>query len=435
MKKVALVIISSIYINVFCQDQMKIENLDLPATPAVSLLDGNISTIATPNNIRAFGLSVLNSFQTNNGIPSSYAMEFNPYWFIRKRDVGIKTYFEYNGKPFSGITRNSSVSMAFIKKDSVQNASIGIKVNVFKIYNRNEYKESGDLLNTSVDDYDNYLRENHGYFVDKVKNIKTKLQHKLDSLKGKSDKMVIAKECKEIYDILQANSSYIEESDVPEMVDDLLKYAEGNSFNASDFENKVKDLIERIVFLNFNIKIFNDEASKSSLLATLKSNVDSIQNLKPVFSIDLASAYNHFFDNSAYSSGKFGKVGIWATLTFNQSLSKNNKNYLNIYLFNRFIRDEMQYDDTLHTYKKNSFTDIGGKIGFEFNKLSIAYEYIKRTGDGADYRSVGSVNYKLSKDVTIEGGFGKNFQDTDNLITILGLRWGLNFNNEFSTKN
>lgn len=165
--------------------------------------------------------------------------------------------------------------------------------------------------------------------------------------------------------------------------------------------------------------------------------LDAIFKVKPLVSIDGAVAYSHSFENDDFSSDKPNRFGAWFTLDYNQPLEKditNYNNYFSIYLFSRYMNEKNIYDvETLKYYNKDFF-DLGVKFQLQFDRLSFAYEYIKRTGDGADYRSVGSVNFKINENIAIEGGFGRNFQDKDNLVTIFGLRWGLNLNNEFAPK-
>ena len=78
--------------------------------------------------------------------------------------------------------------------------------------------------------------------------------------------------------------------------------------------------------------------------------------------------------------------------------------------------------------------DIGLKAELAFKKLSVGYEYISRSGDLDSYRSAGSIAYRLTNDIVLTGAFGNNFGDQNDLISLLGIRWGLDAKSQtFST--
>jgi hypothetical protein len=166
------------------------------------------------------------------------------------------------------------------------------------------------------------------------------------------------------------------------------------------------------------------------LTSKIYKRIDSLETYKPIFTADFGTAYNHFFDQNEFKSGKFGRYGAWLTLNTNLKLSKSNKNYLNIYQYTRYLIDEMTYDLTTAAYKKEKNFDVGAKIEFQFNDFAIAYEYINRTNQKDNYRSVGNLKYKINEKFTINGGFGKNFEKTDNLVSFLGISWGIATNND-----
>ena len=70
----------------------------------------------------------------------------------------------------------------------------------------------------------------------------------------------------------------------------------------------------------------------------------------------------------------------------------------------------------------------------EINKLKFSYEYLERDGDNKQFRSVGNITYQFSEDITINGGFGKDFPADNNLITLLGINWGLDLGEKSFSK-
>ena len=62
----------------------------------------------------------------------------------------------------------------------------------------------------------------------------------------------------------------------------------------------------------------------------------------------------------------------------------------------------------------------------DLNKFKLSYEYLRRSGDGEKFRSVGNLTFQLTTGMSITGGFGKDFPVDNNLVTLLGINWGLN---------
>lgn len=105
------------------------------------------------------------------------------------------------------------------------------------------------------------------------------------------------------------------------------------------------------------------------------------------------------------------------------------KSYVNLYALGRYASDGTTIINGRYTVQ--SFFDFGGKLEFEFKNISVAYEYIYRADDITNtFRSNGIVRYKVSDRLFFSGAFGKNFGEDNNLISLLGLNWGLTSGNE-----
>ncbi|TPD69946.1 hypothetical protein [Flavobacterium microcysteis] len=146
---------------------------------------------------------------------------------------------------------------------------------------------------------------------------------------------------------------------------------------------------------------------------------------KPMFTLDVAAAYSLLYPDNKFSNNQSDRLGFWSTATF--SLKMGKENYINFYAFGRYLQDDAVYQKSLADYSNTfNYFDYGGKTQLDFKKLSVGYEYIKRTGDGDDYRSVGLVQYKINDNLYLRGGFGKNFESEsgDDLMTLFGIRWG-----------
>lgn len=434
MKAKLLFIFCFLFLKSFSQisNTVKLENLDLPTTPAVVLLDQNVTSIENPKTIKEFGLSVINSFK-DNALPQNYAVEFNPYW-IFKRNTDIYQYFK--DERYSGFTHNQAISFAFIKIDTVQNVSIGYRTNLFRVMSR-KYDENLVSLTDKIWILNLLNKAEYERLIQLAEDEKEPIIRNITDMENASSFKEFSTAYRNI--LLKLKDSSL---DIAPLKSIIKKIDSVSSDGEQSFDNNKKSLVglyknlkTAIEYLKFDRTKFSNDNIKA--MEEVQKTIVDLSEMKPKFSIDFAGAYNHFWDNKDFSSGRFGRLGAWLTMNYNIDLNKDKnekeKNYLKLFLLNRYIVDKMKFDKASSTYGNNSFYDIGGKLNFEFNKLSFGYEYIQRFGDDENYRSVGSIMYRINDNVSLIGGFGKNFENKDNMIATLGLRWGLNFNNDFET--
>ena len=142
--------------------------------------------------------------------------------------------------------------------------------------------------------------------------------------------------------------------------------------------------------------------------------------------LDFAAAYSSLYPENNYRKNQQDRIGVWSTLTFSP---KVNENYLNFYGFIRYIKDNSVYNNlTLNYTDRFEYFDYGCKVQIDIDALSFGYEYIKRKGNGKDFRSVGVIQYKINSNYYLTGGFGKNFSSdsSKDLVSLIGIRWGIN---------
>ncbi|MEM8509332.1 MAG: hypothetical protein AAF717_15985 [Bacteroidota bacterium] len=170
-------------------------------------------------------------------------------------------------------------------------------------------------------------------------------------------------------------------------------------------------------------KFFNSEEGSKML-----KELELFRNpIKPFFQLDGAIGYSAVIQEEGTIPGTLNRFGTWLTSEVSIKLNKNGQNtksnrYFNTLFVTRYIEDEFNLDSETLFYR-----DFGGKIEFEFEKFSFSYEYIKRNGSVESERSVGNIKFLINKDVSLTGGFGKDFSSDQNLITLFGIDWGLNF--------
>ena len=213
------------------------------------------------------------------------------------------------------------------------------------------------------------------------------------------------------------------------------KYAKdlGNKYKKSfrSTEKLVEDAQNEALKNNINL----ESAEFAKLFENLvkERKLDSIAILteqKPLLALDGAIAYSRLFDNDNFNSDRFGRFGAWLTLSSSYKFKRNN-GFFNFYVLTRWLQDET-VRDAMGMIKERDYFDVGAKIEFEFKKLVLSLEHISRSGENTPNtkRTSGVINFKVNDDVQLEGSFGNNFGMNDDLISLFGVRWGLNTGNE-----
>jgi hypothetical protein len=103
---------------------VKLNDLNMPATPAFVLMDKSPASIEKPSSPRALALSLINVWK-NSG-----AIEFTPYWF---KDRPAYT-FEDNLRKRTPILQTFAISAATAKEDSNTLIAAGFRTQLVKIY-------------------------------------------------------------------------------------------------------------------------------------------------------------------------------------------------------------------------------------------------------------------------------------------------------------
>lgn len=376
----------------------ELNKLELSNAPSVMLLGLASSDLETPKSKKAFMTSIVNSFSENEGLPNAYAVELTPTHLFPLTEMdalkyaGIKTIKnadnkdEYRNNIFSE-AKNVSVSFAFLRNYKIENldtenpsASFSLRTTVFKVRNKKNIEAIAASNNN------------------------------------------ISRELTDIQREFEQSPKFM----------DIMK----SDISQSEKEEKLSKAQDEFV-----TDYYKTETEK------YKKYLDE----KPAFQLDVASAYSTFFLDNQFKNNQFGKFGVWMTMSSGISLERKNpkpvedqkkekskvmiketsadssktEKRLNFYAVARYMQDKTVYDVASGFSKTNNY-DFGGKIEFVYNKFSIGYEFIYRSSDlDNTYRSNGIINYKVSDSVYINAAFGKNYGDKDNLISFLGLNWGL----------
>ncbi|MBO9732085.1 MAG: hypothetical protein J7623_25815 [Chitinophaga sp.] len=352
------------------------EKLSVPASSAFKLVDISPTLIESPATPKAFGISVLQNFN-GDGWPQNYAAQFTPYWWAlpKNRDVfrfiGITrqqtgtTKEVWKTQPFSAL-KFSSVSVAFIKKDMIPD-TISTSQKVFSIGFRSTVLRA-------------YRR---GYAA--------RLQETVDTLTQQQQA-----------DIL-------------------------NAVNADPAYNRAVQQEDTATIA----RIFREyTARKNETLSGLMSRVKNQLTEKPLFQWEVAGAYATY--GIGDTTWKAGRAGIWSTVALNTPLNSHragavNTNYFSIAAYTRYMYDAYALANGSIT-SANS-VDVGGRLSFEFDPISLGMEAIYRNYTVGDHlksqRVVGFVNYRVAKDLYINGAFGNDFGlDKSRILAMFGVTLG-----------
>ncbi len=172
-----------------------------------------------------------------------------------------------------------------------------------------------------------------------------------------------------------------------------------------------------------------------SIEATLKNSrayqqaVASL-TIPPLFQLDGAFAVSEAFANNEYKKHRFNRSGIWLSATLSAAaLSKTKNDNLSFIFLGRIIWDNALIDTTGNLLQRKNAYDFGGKADYSIGRFSISIEHLNRIYSGNNIhnsnRTVGTLQYKINDSFYITGTYGENFGTANNLITLLGINWGL----------
>jgi len=354
------------------KQDISIKNMDLPNAPAFSILDATPSLIERPKATKAFALSVLNSIADASGLPKSHAVELTPFWMIKNRNMNALKYWGVNRTKEN---QNLNQPFAHVKQSTISFSWVS----------------QGDTAKKN-------FKQQISWGI-RVPLIQVRKKTQRDSLFNAYNliKNFLGNQTDVLADITGRHFGEL-------MREDSTGYKK--ELNAYLRNLKSPDSLNRIV---------------QSLLAR-----------KPVFAVDFAFAHNITFDSPSYSSNRLGRLGAWMTLCWANQLNKTETpNYFNVYGIGRYLLDNNAIG-TDGKLKKQNLIDVGAKAEFEFDAFSFAMEYLNRTNvensSLSSDRLTGIIRYKISETLSMTGSFGQNFGKVNNLISFVGINWGISKN-------
>lgn len=445
VKKLCVLLLIAIYsMNVSAQKELTIKDLEMPNAPALTLLDQTTTNIETPKNIQALTTTLISSFNANN-----IGFEINPYMLLKENKsyydyYNVKTVKDASGKItgfkrkglLSTMYKDFTISFAKVKGENTNSFSIGARTNLIRIVgNEKEFIDKFTNIEKS------FVRLTNSSSRDDIADFKY-----LRNIKLSTEFPKIFTQLTEA-DFTLINDEFTEDRTNNKNIDDFCKIngVSQTQLDAIRSRRNGAETIWQIILRYKKYEILSklsddelqdyykrEEAFRKEFATNLKLAIENIS--KPLLTLDAAVAYSHIFQGDTYSDGQMGKFGAWSTTNLNVKLQDDNKFYFSAYGYARYLKDNAYLDKNTNLLTNTEYFDFGIKGELEFHKISAAYEYIHRTKDANNYRSVGSIKYKYNQTITLNGGFGKNFEQTNNLISFLGISWGIESGNTFEAE-
>ncbi len=286
----------------------------------------------------------------------------------------------------------------------------------------NSFKENGGLPNNyalEITPYWTYPWKNRTYFNFIGINEKTEKQFFFSGLKMTSLSMSFKKNL-EINNFENSNNIAVSYG----FRSNIFKIESQKKIEIfAKCSNELDELNLKLKDKKIEEKVYNEKRNEIKLANNAAKKID------PLFSVDLASAYSIVFLNNKFQERQFGKYGLWITMNsgfyLNKDISADKRGKVNFYAIGRYLKDGTIYNPDSGFSKTENY-DIGGKIELVYDKFSIGYEYVHRINPIENtHRSNGIINYEVMPNVVINAAFGRNYGNKDNIISFLGLNWGL----------
>lgn len=369
-------------------------NFESVSNPAFVLLDETPSAINTPESLKSLALYLSSGFSNTN-----IAVEVNPYWILGWSDADT-SYEAYRGivkkgekqqiDPFKRLVTNSSVSLGYIDKqfEGFENSrkviAFGGRFTLFEYY---DAKRTREVLNV------------------------------VSAVSGGHSNLTL-----DLFDaFIQAPPRDLSTPNGPEFCDEFL----GNGVIPQEYRDAAVGFFIKYPEVNEQY-----DSPEKMLEVYFRENCDvsnafifNKKNIKPTVRLDGAIGYSWLFKENDVNAPTANRFGTW--LTADVALAFSETNYLHVYGIGKYVDDGFMVNEE-GMFFNDTFWDYGAKIELEYDRFKFSYEYLERAGVDNQFRSVGNITYQLSNEMSLVGGFGKDFPEDDNLITILGINWGIN---------
>lgn len=363
----------------------QIKNLQLNSAPAFVILGVEPDNIQRPNSPTEF-VSSAQSAVVNQRLQPNFSMETTPYfWCMNKKlndQFSLLNYIinkKYSTKFLESISLSFATSpsdtIMFGKKSNGTGLGLGLHL---QIVHGKLGKKSAKLLNQVF--------------------YETRTEALLNSIIQALEGGLQIKNTREFFTSELNKKQY---TDLPkaekEFLKNLLSQNLKNSVSGNDLPK---------------IKKLRDELDSTSVVNTTELNKAQFPLTREGFMLELAFADARIVVNNSFDNISYGKTAVWLTPSCRFNINKDPSviNFFDIMAVVRLTVNAANVDSL-------NYIDVGGKIQWTRNRVSLASEFIYRQsaestvsfGSSYTYKTDFTLSYKLNEMVTFKTTLGKNF--------------------------
>lgn len=408
--------------------QENLSELTAPQSPASTVLGLQPSTITSPKSFKELEATLVNKFSENNNfvVPNDFALEFSPYYSGKKK-LNPADFYDYNG--WSSAKRNLSFSLAstnnYVILDSANTNAIAFGARTFFEFGKSK-KENAALRFRDIQ-LNNRLRVKISRVADEI----------VEDNKGLNAETFIQK----LEDELKA-PGILNDQGSKSAVDSLIVYLKENLESVSGELSRMGTDTGQDGFSDFL-------DTRLGIDAQIKEMQEILAERKNGLEIAYANLLNFPTQEAEYSY--LSKHSFWATVHFSGSSIFNKVQGQGLGKIDAslvFRRTWDQRDFHVRYVGSRQFgtrSDVGGKLSFVADRLSIDTEFIhgwsKRIDTSTidpqtgDFTEVGnkqesnqfllSFHYMLNSNTSISYTWGEQFAfeigEGTNLVSLLAL--------------
>lgn len=412
------------------QHDTTLDQLQVPTSPAFTMLGISPENIERPKNPTDFALSLGNVTSGFTTIPKDYAVEFSPFWIFNKKRVTFEKFKQYknvgnNILQTATISAGTTTGISQIDSSAIRKTAVALKFSIFRGRLDSDFIKWGDSVTAALTE---------------VAVIKGRIRAKLnvDDIKRRNQfkQNILQIDSEEQKAITRANAAGMTPADL-KLFTDSLKHVDtiyrkmwADSINIWDNTiqaraDKMDEIAEKL-----------SQDSVKEYISRLKSLQAKTDFKRVGFKLDFALGTAMDYPDSTFQTCYVSKASGWLTGGYE---SKDGLNFLGVLRysenFNRFFLNDNK--DIVSHINMGEF-DYGFRLYKDFaSKLTLSAEYIQRIAlynktkfdDNKIKRPINSdrfvisINYKVGKNQNLAFTYGKNFDNTyikqNNLITAL----------------
>lgn len=423
MKKYHLLIIAVISISVL-HAQEKLNPVDLPTSPASSVLGLQPRTVLSPKSYQALEATLFSNFINSSdgiGIPNDFSLEFTPYWTV-DHGLSLEDYLYPTDILNDQIMRNSSISLAstqnYLLGDSTATNSLAFGYRTTLYFGNKSDREIVSEFRKGLSDF--------GFITGRIN--------------SEAQSLVINNKVKNKAEFLAAIRIKVEEVIKNYYPDERAKSVINSIFNEAEL---LPDLeADEDQFLDEFNAITGRILKTDELYSEFKSYIRDRQGL----SMDIAYAAFLNFPTNNFEFSIVPRQSIWLTptyrfrddLSFLKIMGVFRYEWYNIEYYRNYFPQSQFYENNI---------DYGLAVAGVFKNFSLQFEVVGRSsnsetpagidGNGnelftkdsdSDFQYIGTFSYLLSDQIALTYSLGKRFDPVVNpentLVSLLSLNFG-----------